>query len=349
MKNGIPIIAASASAETAGTVLFSTVNGTAFLHTNGCSAALTAALTAAIAHNDVIEFTDATGNKIWGYAKAAGTGTLGTDNLGAELITAWFNVPAYPYETFTVVGTDITSAINTTSFGVAYQAFALSGKLFKFSNTYTLNSGTAPGFGFMNTGVLEVTSAIPLNTTSYITGGSRVNCLGFRTGSGVATNFSATSNAFKQITAPSSAGVTITNTPGGTTYNWGVKDANFNPNGAVTWRVLASTKYGQLATSGTVATGSVSLTLTDGSAAADLGAGVNLGVAYVGATGATKYILVLEDDAGKIIKGHIGELVGGSGCKIYSARNGSTQNYETNTAGFNVAADPMKYRIYRDF
>jgi hypothetical protein len=68
---------------------------------------------------------------------------------GTELLTGWTNNPTYPYETtgdsFTTSGNDITSAINTDGYGVAYATWTPTvGKLYRFSYDLTLTSGTAP-------------------------------------------------------------------------------------------------------------------------------------------------------------------------------------------------------------
>jgi hypothetical protein len=154
----------------------------------------------------------------------------------------------------------------------------------------------------------------------------------------------------RKCLTPATTGVTITNSPGGTTYDLGIKSATFTYNDAAGYNyvIRSSTAYGKVIATNTVATGDVAITLTDGSAKVNLGATVDLPTNYAGASGATKYIIVLHDDVGKILKGHLGEAVDTTGCVIYSARNGSTQNWDISTVGFNVSADPVTYKIYRD-
>jgi hypothetical protein len=176
---------------------------------------------------DKIVVTDSAGASISGYIKAAGTG----ETLGNELIDAW---TATGYETFTTVGTDITSAVNTDgSSARCYKAISSSllGILGKASvGSFTLNSGTAPFLSMFATAAITV----GLSVSDPIVAGSwyrtfyidTYNYIGMRRDSN--TDWSASSISLKQVLTPSATGVTITSTPDGSTYNWEKKDSAFN-------------------------------------------------------------------------------------------------------------------------
>ncbi len=127
--------------------------------------------------------------------------------LGSEMITAWTNNATYPYETFTVSGTDITSAINTSGYGVCYQGISLTeGKMYKVVITnFTLNSGTAPSFrissssGTGGTLLMSKTATTENNTYYFQSTTTGTYYLSLRTANNVATDFSATGISMKEI------------------------------------------------------------------------------------------------------------------------------------------------------
>lgn len=335
----------------AGGVLISAVNGTAFLDVDTSKtggADFSTALLAAVANNDVIEITSVTNKqKIIGFAKAAGSG----ETLGSELITGWTNSPPLPYDTLTVNvnGHDIDSIINTTNYGIGYtNQNASAGQLHKIVADITLNSGKAPRLraGISGSVGTYIKDGL-IDGTYYHTFVDTENQIHL-SNQNTATNFSLLISQ-KQVTAPSAAGITITNSPNGATYNFGLKPVNvntfYNDSSGYTYRIISRHQYGALIAALSAADADTTIVLTAGSAACDLSADLS---GYVGASGATKYILILEDTSGKIARGHIGEVISGTNMKLYSARNGSTQNWEIIESGFDADSDPMKARIYRD-
>ena len=117
---------------------------------------------------------------------------------GAELVSGWTNNVGHPYETFTQSAVDITSAINTTAYGICYSAITLTaGKRYTVSFDLTLNSGTAPSFRIstdssLNTGLTVLDGAANgIVHYSFVAGSETY--IGLRVESGVATNFSVAS------------------------------------------------------------------------------------------------------------------------------------------------------------
>lgn len=171
-----------------------------------------------------ITITDSTGKKAIGYIKAAGTG----ETLGDEIITGWTNAS---YETFASSGKDISSAINTSSIGVANSNVwsITKGKVYKILATLTLNSGTAPSLT-----VRSVMNTL-LSTTALTAGANEFYKMTYNTfADGKATiqvnsasDFACTFSG-KQLLTPSATGVTITSSQDGSTYNWASIESGFN-------------------------------------------------------------------------------------------------------------------------
>ncbi len=185
--------------------------------------------------NHLIEIYDASGNQLKGYLSAAGDG----EGLGDELVTTWMNAGGSSgFETLTLSGSDITEAINTTGIAFAYPCTATTGRLYNVvSAGYTLNSGTAPKFGFAN-GASGTT--FPVFTkgggAQYYTcpptiSGISISYIGIGVG-GIATNFSLTGTSIKPVLTPSTSGATIVSAKGGATANFAYKDASFTYNAA---------------------------------------------------------------------------------------------------------------------
>jgi len=176
--------------------------------------------------NHLVVIKDSVGKAIQGYIKAAGTG----ETLGSNLLASWTN---QNYETFTSAGPDITSAIEATTNGDAYdtQPALNQFKLYLLSCTLTLSSGENPQVYVGNTwhsynGGLGLTTLNAGANNLYF----NATALAFYTiiQNTSATNFSATF-LLKQVLTPSATGVTISSTKGGT-ENWESKDANFDYN-----------------------------------------------------------------------------------------------------------------------
>ena len=126
--------------------------------------------------------------------------------LGNEQLTGWTNGGTYVYETFTSSGSDITSAVNTTTTGGCYSnAIAVkAGQLYKVTFTHTQNSGTLPAFRVgTNTAlsiyILTQNVTAGSNTIYFYAATTTTYYVGFFTASGVATDFSDTSFSVKPV------------------------------------------------------------------------------------------------------------------------------------------------------
>lgn len=128
------------------------------------------------------------------FTRASGGHALRPVSYGDELVDS-FDSTSFPYETFTSSGNTITSAINTTSFGIASVDIAFeTGRLYLVSGSITLNSGTGPDVR------LGINDSLGQTTLSSNTSGSFSKAfvagnethIGFRNASNEATNFSAT-------------------------------------------------------------------------------------------------------------------------------------------------------------
>ena len=80
------------------------------------------------------------------------------ENVGSNLITGWTNYVSTPYDTLTLTGPDITSAIDAAASGYGYTntVVAVPGKLYKLIATPTVNSGQNP-FLLIGTGLGSTT------------------------------------------------------------------------------------------------------------------------------------------------------------------------------------------------
>lgn len=127
--------------------------------------------------------------------------------LGSELVTSWTNYVNSPYETFTVSGTDITSAVNTTTVGNCYGTGGFlprAGNLFKATFTITNNAGTMPNFRVasnapLTTYILNRALTDGLNTIYFYAPDSVRYYAGFYTLTGVAADFSVSGFSVKQV------------------------------------------------------------------------------------------------------------------------------------------------------
>ena len=198
----------------------------------------------------LLTITDNSGKHLTGYIKAAGSGsTPGT--LGSEMLTnpgfetpytsgvaqGWFasGTATETQETTIIHGGTSSQKIVTSgsAAGVFEYPAVTSGGLYVISGWYYLASGTAH---------LEWTQDIANIIVSTSTTGSwqqlsskQTTPIG-DTNDGPFAKAMASSTIYaddfslKQVTAPSSTGVTITSTANGSTYNWTSEDSGFNRN-----------------------------------------------------------------------------------------------------------------------
>ncbi len=152
------------------------------------------------------------------------------------MVDGWTNNANYLYETWTPgAGSVITQAINNSGgYGIAYKAVASPvGQLMKMVATINISSGSfSEGIGPSNhqQNRPEFFNLKTTTTGIYQTINTTVNSMShvvvYTFG---AIDFSLSNFSYKQVLAPSTIGVTITNTRGGSTYNW-VSDTGINPN-----------------------------------------------------------------------------------------------------------------------
>lgn len=118
-------------------------------------------------------------------------------------VLSWTNNATYPYETFTSSGANITSAINTTDFGIANSnALKLQGgATYLFQWFITLNSGALPGFFVEGNTAAPATgvSVVGNNIYMFTPGATTDYYFSLRTESGVASNFACSQINIKQI------------------------------------------------------------------------------------------------------------------------------------------------------
>ena len=181
-----------------------------------------------------ITLTDTSGYKAVGWIKAKGS----AETLGDEKIDTWVN---NGYDTLTLDGSDIDAAIEAgTNNALCYKDVSpTTGAMYKFVlGTLTITSGKTPTLGLCCTNSVSPASTdVFLNPaatgTYYVTSslGGTSRYVGFRNSSGEA-NWSASGITFKQVTAPSATGVTITSSLDGATFNWFAKHSGFLPNAA---------------------------------------------------------------------------------------------------------------------
>ena len=152
-----------------------------------------------------------TSTRLGGVWTDNGSGTavnnLFSFNIAAYIhptfVASWTNNATYPYETFTSSGANITSAINTTGFGIANSnALKLqAGATYLFQWNITLNSGTLPGF-VVGSGTSDAAVGVSVagnNLYMFTPGATTDYYFTLRTESGVASNFACSQINVKQI------------------------------------------------------------------------------------------------------------------------------------------------------
>lgn len=163
------------------------------------------------------------------------------EDLGDELIAAWTNAG---YETFTVDGTDITNANETSGAGTCQHggtAFTL-GELYKYAiGDFTTISGGLPTLRFCDNANLALSAVKELNITAADTAGAYVTAIvtstryiGYRLAE--VGRFSATGNSVKKVTGPSTAGCVIESAASAadgtfTVDQWGTTTGQYNKAG----------------------------------------------------------------------------------------------------------------------
>jgi hypothetical protein len=211
----------------------SSVDGTAFL--DAC-----AALVPYADGNHTVEIYPSGGGALGlkGFLKAQGAG----EGLGAaQNVSNFANAGTVPFDVFSDASATGFHAENTA--GTSEHAYSadeivfVAGGLLKRVCTLTLTSGAAPNIRDTQNNYLTVALGAPGVTLSaganslYSTlKSSTIGCL--RVGSLGASSFTLSDIAITSVTAPSTDGVTIVSTKGGTNYNFAYKNAGFVYNAA---------------------------------------------------------------------------------------------------------------------
>ena len=317
----------------AGGVLISAVNGTAFIDVDTSKtggADFSAALLAAVANNDVIEITSVRNKqKIIGYAKAAGS----AETLGDETVTGWTN---QAFETFTASGLDISEATETGTNGRAISNLLTTGALYKYGFTATLLDGSFSSAIYYNKNSGHDLSYSSVGDRHTITAGANSG-YGILCSSGTysgyvgwraerAISFAITDYTNKQVLTPSAAGITITNSPNGATYNFGLLSPTFVYNDAAgyTYRILSSGAYGTLIATEAPVSGTLHIATVNGGAmffhdSIDFSS-------YAGNdTDTTKYLFVFYDSTGKSAQAYAGAVGGGEALDGELVTNGDME------------------------
>jgi hypothetical protein len=170
---------------------------------------------------------DASGRMLRGYLKAAGS----AETLGDEMITTFNNSGTHPYETFTLSGIDINSAINSTGYGSCNSNNITQnvGVLLLYAYNLTLNSGGQPKYYYRATVIsIDLLNGSNQSYATMTLSGTRALYVDVYSVS----NFILTGNSLKQVLTPSTAGATVVSTKEGTTYNFAYKNASFTYNAA---------------------------------------------------------------------------------------------------------------------
>jgi hypothetical protein len=152
-----------------------------------------------------------TNTRFFGTYTDNGTGTVINSVFSANIaayihptfVTSWTNNATFPFETFTSSGANITSAINTSGFGIANSNVLklIGGATYLFQWNITLNSGTLPGF-VVGSGTSDAAVGVSVagNNLYMFTPGATTNYyFTLRNESGVASNFACSQINVKQI------------------------------------------------------------------------------------------------------------------------------------------------------
>jgi hypothetical protein len=174
----------------------------------------------------------AEGKTLVGWIKAAGTG----ETLGSELPATWLNNGC---EVFTSSGADITEATNTSSYGMVgtnLLAADATRKLFKT----TINTNIAIYF-FYGSPQWAITSLelqpAGLHTHYNVITTTNFYVMLYSIGEG--STLTVSNFVSQQVLTPSTTGVTIVSTKGGTTYDWAADDG-IDPNAASFTAVISA-------------------------------------------------------------------------------------------------------------
>jgi len=217
------------------------VDGTAFVDFGAANV-----LTTKIGH--LLKITDSANKSIMGYIKAAGTGeTLGDEKNGDVTFDNagyWTTLdPGWAVTGGQAVGTSLGSGYYIRKTGI----LTATSLLYYSFDIASISSG----------GIKFYSGNISVGTTYETTGtktgyqNSVSNTFGLSSKQGTTTTATCDNLSLKQVLTPSSTGVTIVSSKGGTTYNWFNKNSAFNWNDAYgyTYQIIKENRAVTVATS----------------------------------------------------------------------------------------------------
>jgi len=218
-------------------LILSTVNGTAFVDF-GVAGVLTSNL------GSQLTILDSSSHRLVGYIKAAGTRqTYGKQLLPNSTFQNITEVTAQRATLASVAGGQSGNCLQvtvTTSEGNGYELITtVAGEALAFS--IYMKKGTETNYQYVS--LLDTTYFHLLNWSgnvlpaawrqySFNATAATTGSVLYMTGHTLNDTSLFDTASLKQILTPSTTGVTITSTSGGTTYNWTSEDASFNPNDA---------------------------------------------------------------------------------------------------------------------
>lgn len=298
----------------------SAVDGTAFVDFGAANV-----LTSKLGH--LLKIRDSSGRAIQGFIDAAGTGeTLSETDLAAgwDFTSGWSpgSVGASIVDTNTF----------TTIYGAGiYKNLGLgAGRLYQFIIAGTVSAG------FFR--LLDFDAAVSILNgfgTNYVVWKVTNKQVYFYNSLAATTDI--TTFQCKQVLTPSSTGVTIVNTKGGSTFNFALKNSafNYNDSSGYTYEII-QVRQAVLMDSDACLNANATINLTDGSATWAC-AGIDDSAFQDG-----KHMITVSDATGKTVLGYYENA--GSG-DVVNTKAGSTNNWIWKDASFSTAGDYTR-KIY---
>jgi prepilin-type N-terminal cleavage/methylation domain-containing protein len=228
----------------------STINGTAFVDFS-----VSVSLTPYI--GDKLTVSDSAGHHLIGWIKAAGTG----ETYGSELLTnpAMDTLGSFALNnvTTTILSTGCQSGNclqvkPTSAYGSAYQYLSSITSGWLLRTSAYLKAGTETNFLGLS---LSNASYVVITPTTWVLPATWTQYVLYATADSTASNFTQSyqgatvgktslfdSASVQQVLTPSTTGVTIVSTAGGSIYNWMSEDSGFNRNdsGGYTYAITSS-------------------------------------------------------------------------------------------------------------
>lgn len=276
---------------------------------------------------------DSSGRAIQGFIKAAGTGETFSDALaGWNFTSGWIN-----HLNATI--NDANTFTTTASGGIRANDFLTELACYRVNFTANVSAGSVRLVGFsisLATGAGSGLIVPQPVVNFYNTTAPSFTCYHLRNSDAAITDV--TSLKAEQVLTPSTTGVTITSTKGGTTFNWAQKNASFNYNDSsgYTYQIY-KVLDAPVVDSDACTNANATINLTAGSAAWSC-TGIDDAAYQDG-----KHIIAVYDAAGVAAFGYY--KASGSGA-VVNAKSGSTQNWISIGAGFSTAGNYTRKVLY---